>query len=191
MVGAAGDRDLRQQAVLLLIASANSLQSARYAARYDRFAGMQFGDFLDLVDGITSIAFQRDLADRQRAARRTTWKVRLIWCCCSSRCSECCHFRLVEAIFLHHSLDAGKSAVEFLLRSRVRRVAGGVALASWFGEGLVETPSTVTMPTKKLAYGQESAAGRRQFRCDRLRPEYRRNVRWRKEPASRHAAFRA
>src|SRR5271157_1086638 len=58
LVNAARHLDLGKQAILLLIAAANALQSACDAARGRPIAGMYFADLLDLRDGIAGIALQ-------------------------------------------------------------------------------------------------------------------------------------
>jgi len=63
MVSAVWPLRLGEQTILLLIASANPLQSACNAARDDRIAGMQLGDLSDLFDGVAGITFQCYPAD--------------------------------------------------------------------------------------------------------------------------------
>src|ERR1700687_820051 len=110
MVGAAGHRDLGEQTVLLLIATANSLQSARNAIRDDRIAGMQLGNLLDLFLGIAGVPFQSDLSDYgTRPGDDMEGHVDLVLLLVALFRDR--HFRLVESVFFHHSLDASHSAV--------------------------------------------------------------------------------
>src|SRR4030088_3384234 len=110
MVGAVGHRNLGKQPILLLIASANPLQSACNAARYDRIAGMQLSDLSDLFNGIAGITFQpylsdygtRPGADLEGHVDRVLLQVPVF----GDR-----HFRSVEPIFFQHSLDTRQSAV--------------------------------------------------------------------------------
>ena len=115
MVGAVGHRDLGEQTILLLIATANSLQSACDTARYDRIAGMQLGDLSDLFDGIAGIAFQLYLSDYgTRPGDNMEGHVDLVLLLVALFGDR--HSRLVESIFFQNSLDARQSVVDFLPR---------------------------------------------------------------------------
>ena len=126
MVGAAGDFDLGEQAVLLLIAAANALQSAGNVTGENQVAGMQPRDFLELCDRITGIAFKTDLADHGPwTGYDMEGQVDLVLLLVTLLGIG--HRRLVESIFLHHSLDACLGPVEFFPRVEFTELQTGRA----------------------------------------------------------------
>ncbi len=143
-----------------------------------RIAGMQLGDLLDLCDGIAGVAFQRDLSDHgPRPTNDMEGHVDLVLLLVALLGDR--HFRLVESIFFHHPLDAGQSAVEFLLRVEFAELQAGGADQLVGGRIRWRRPRSSPCPRRNWR-PSESAAGRRWFRCDPPRPEYRRTVRSKK-----------
>jgi hypothetical protein len=92
----------------------------------NRYAGMQFGDLLDLFLRIAGIAFGSNLADDcARAGNHMQRQVDLVLLLVALFGDR--NLRLVEAVLLHYPFDAGQTAVEFFVAVEFSQLQAGGA----------------------------------------------------------------